>query len=256
MAERGESSGETDESDEGDRVTWYERIAPEPADNSIPLGPPVDSDEVKRELRDPHPFTQRVGDDQEIMDTHSESGGWPIIDRFGWLPNRDEPYAGFTKDWFKDKKQIARMAGRVTFWTFVPHQKNAATRKILTFFLMVTWSTLTIGQSFGMAEVGEVYYVVTVVVFTIVSQIWGIELGAISAIATADTPETADTLRKEMPEEKFEYRENPPGRIPSNYRDERRRPKPRERPREQNPEDDTPQDYERKREPEKDRREE
>lgn len=98
-------------------------------------------------------------------------------------PDQCRPYGGFDADWWKNPRQLRCALARSLWWTFVPHDENTVTPKIVTTMLMFTWTVLTIGEAFGMAEVGPAYPYITVVVFAIVSVIWGFELGSLHKTA-------------------------------------------------------------------------
>ena len=92
-------------------------------------------------------------------------------------PDQADPYGGFGPDWHRDPKQLSRAALRTLWWTFVPHKHNSDTRKIVTSVLMLTWAFITVGKAFGFAETGTYYPYLSLLVFAIVSTIWGFELG-------------------------------------------------------------------------------
>lgn len=105
-------------------------------------------------------------------------------------PDRSAPYAGFDEDWWTDYKQRPRAMARTFYWTFVPHARNNATRKIVTTILMLTWATVTLGSAFGFAETGQYYPWMTMAVFAIVCTIWGFEMGMLDAAVNNDLQNT------------------------------------------------------------------
>lgn len=102
---------------------------------------------------------------------------------FDFGPDQTRPYAGFDENWARDRQQLPRALGRALYWTFTPHTKNSATRKIVTSVLMFTWAVITIGEAFGFAQTGEMYPYISLLVFAIVSTIYGFELGALDTVA-------------------------------------------------------------------------
>lgn len=103
--------------------------------------------------------------------------------RYDVGPDMTTPYADFDEDWWTDPDQRYRALARTVYWTFLPHSRNAPTRKIVTSLLMITWATITIGTAFGYAEPGDYYAWISMLVFSIVGTIWGFELGLMDAIS-------------------------------------------------------------------------
>lgn len=75
------------------------------------------------------------------------------------------------------------------YLTFVPHSRNSPTRKRVTTILFLTWGAVTVLRYLGHTPTGtradEIYWVTTVIVFSIMSHLWGFEYGVLSAV-TAD----------------------------------------------------------------------
>lgn len=75
------------------------------------------------------------------------------------------------------------------YLSFTPHSRNSPTRKRITTMLFLVWGAVTVLRYLGFADAGEhgpeVYWAMTVIVFSIVSHLWGFEYGVLSAV-TAD----------------------------------------------------------------------
>lgn len=104
-------------------------------------------------------------------------------------PDKDQPYERFDGNWWSDPHQRYRAMLQCAYWTFVPHSKNHATRKIVTTVLMLTWASVTVGVAFGFAETGSYYTYMTLLVFSIVCSIWGFEMGLLDSMTKEDDDE-------------------------------------------------------------------
>lgn len=105
--------------------------------------------------------------------------------------SNDDPYSMSTANPSIEK---AYSPGRGTFRTlayaaflcFVPHDRNSPTRKYVTTTMFVTWGVITIMQYLGHAPAGaratEIYWALTVVVFSVMSHLWGFEYGVLSSV--------------------------------------------------------------------------
>ena len=94
-------------------------------------------------------------------------------------PNLESAYSPTT--------DTVRALGRSFALAFVPHAQNSPTRKWLTIILFGTWSVATMLLYLGFSEPNpEIYWTMTVIVFTVTSHMWGFEYGALSALSKRD----------------------------------------------------------------------
>lgn len=107
-------------------------------------------------------------------------------------PDMEQPYAEFDEDWWTDTTQRYRAMRRAAYWTFIPHNKNSATRKIVTTTLMSVWAIITIGTAFGYADTSNYYPYISMLVFAIVCTIWGFEMGMIENVTGGPVPRRED----------------------------------------------------------------
>lgn len=114
------------------------------------------------------------------------------------IPDPNDPYGGFDEDWWTDRRQRVRALLRALWWTFVPHTYNSPIPKIVTTFLMATWSTVTIGKAFGLAEAGQFYPYMTILVFAIVCTIWGFEMGALNRFTQENVSPVQDRTNDQL----------------------------------------------------------
>lgn len=109
----------------------------------------------------------------------------PYVPHVSVGPDQTRPYCGFDDDWWRVPNQRRKALTRSLWWTFVPHDKNTVTPKIVTTTLMFTWAIITIGKAFGYADPGGTYSYITILVFAIVCAIWGFEVGSLNNVAVA-----------------------------------------------------------------------
>lgn len=79
--------------------------------------------------------------------------------------------------------------------TFVPHQYNSHTRKVVTIVLAVGWMSMTVLVSTELAVATPTYGMLTAVVFAVVGRMWDVEVGALPARASEQDPATKEDDR-------------------------------------------------------------
>lgn len=74
----------------------------------------------------------------------------------------------------KDKEFFKRELGalRRTLWF---HPNNDDIKKFVAIALIITWSIITVGVSFGYAEVTSEYTIITAIIWMFIGRLWGEE---------------------------------------------------------------------------------
>lgn len=102
--------------------------------------------------------------------------------------DRDRPYdmssaAPTVRTAYRPSRETARALWHALKLAFTPHARNSALRKRATTVLFVTWGAVTILRAAGHGpHDDQVYWIMTIIVASIISHLWGFEYGLLSQV--------------------------------------------------------------------------